>query len=131
MPQLCLALFLVAGAGPIPHYDRVPPVQLADLGRFPPRQVCDDRIWFLTEHLEWVVRHGSLYPHEVWFWYDYYHEVERMRTAWVLCEEAQRPLWHDSTRLQSLLQLRELLGLENYYRGVMPWWPTTTAGRSR
>lgn len=96
-------------------------MDLSDLGRFPPRQVCADRVCFLQAHIDWTVAVGSLYPSEVGAWYEYYCEVGRVRKTWLACDEAGRQEWSDSTRLQSLRELRELLGLEDYYSGRMPW----------
>lgn len=123
---LCLLLLLTASAGPTPFGERIPPVSLSDLGRFPTLGACEERVKWIKHHLEWVEMAESLEPDEVFYWWEYRLEVDRRQRCWESLRRARKGwevenCWEDD-RLDSLRELRDRLGLFDYYDGHMPWW---------
>lgn len=110
LPQLVLWLAALpppAALGPAVHLD--------DLDRFPPAEVVQANVELSRRHVDFLVARQRHWPHTDRTWLE---EARRARNVWQCLGAAQSD--HEHERFWHLEDLRDYLGPENYFRGLMP-----------
>jgi hypothetical protein len=98
-----------------------PDPPLTDCDRFPPRPVAAAAMEFNRSYHRHVLLQQGIAMHHWWDWQDTLTETEYLYHCWEALSAAQGAEGNDcDTRRQGLERLRELLGEEAYYQGVMP-----------
>jgi len=111
MNQILFWLCLWPG---LPDAEAAP--QLDDLKRFPAQAVAQDMAAFGRAHVAWVEGEAALSPWES-HWCAWRCEAKQCLAAWEALERAHES---EEERLQALADLKDLLGQEDYFAGVMP-----------
>ena len=97
---------------------------LADRHRFPPRDVCSRSMRFNRGYLRYVELQQSWYvsrSDRYWYWKQVQYDTNYIYRCWDCLNAAQGGEGGDKDYWRrSLLRLKELIGDEAYYLGVMP-----------
>lgn len=101
-----------------------PPVSAADLARFPPEVVVNDLDTLAADRRDWIEHQQQFHPEDPAGW-QHLHEDQCWRAScWraLLRCHWNASGWDGSTsyQIQSLIELRALIGAQAYYAGTMP-----------
>ena len=93
---------------------------LADLERFPPRQVVQDNLWFNLDYEQHLQARLSYESHNREELLEALAENDALYWTWALLRDAKQPCHSEAERRALLRALRAQLGNEEYYAGRMP-----------
>lgn len=98
-----------------------PDPPLADRDRFPMRELAREAMQFNRAYRRHVENRQAFELHNWWYWQEVLTETDYLYHTWDWLHAAQGGEGRDEVYWRhSLLRLRELLGDEAYFTGVMP-----------
>lgn len=107
----CVLALLIASSQP----------PLTDRDRFPPREVACEAMKFNRVYRNHVENRQALEAHQWWYWQEVLNETDYLYQCWDWLHAAQGGEGRDAEYWRrSLHRVRELVGDEAYYQGVMP-----------
>jgi hypothetical protein len=114
-------MFAVVVLGALQFEPRLPPVDLSDREMLPGIDRTYKTVHEAREHLRFCREQRAMRLSPQLPWDRWVREAERTAAAWEWLMEATSYSWFgDEYKLQCLSELRDLIGWNAYYAGVLP-----------